>query len=206
MNVDHLARHYDKLTPRERFPLIVAATARDDEIEATRLARSAPTRDYRVPDYWLFSRGLLDLAQFYLLQQVELAATFWRSFALVAVAPAPADRPERSAARQEVLEQLRFTAYRCLVLAEAWQIFCVEWHLAPEALPRLLPGYDGLEGLLEASRRIAFTAEEALAYLRETVELNLAPTSGASRRNVTYRMETAGDLARSLRDYLQSAQ
>ena len=37
MNTNGLARLYDRLTPRERLPLIMAASARGDEMERERL-------------------------------------------------------------------------------------------------------------------------------------------------------------------------
>jgi hypothetical protein len=48
-----LQRHYDKLTPDERFRLVVAAIARDDGSEIDALARTCPTKTYRMtdPDY-----------------------------------------------------------------------------------------------------------------------------------------------------------
>ncbi len=52
MNTNSLARHDEILTPRERLPLIMAASARGDEAEAQRLAHSAPLVSLRVPDYF----------------------------------------------------------------------------------------------------------------------------------------------------------
>jgi len=42
MNTASLARHYDALTPWERWPLLIAAEARADDVEHDRLAQSAP--------------------------------------------------------------------------------------------------------------------------------------------------------------------
>jgi hypothetical protein len=48
MNTKGLARHYAILTPWERLPLILAASARGDEQERSRLATSAPRVGYQL--------------------------------------------------------------------------------------------------------------------------------------------------------------
>ena len=83
MNTNGLARRYEALTPWERLPLLVAASARGDEVERDRLARSAPQHDFRVPDYWGLCEGLEELATMYLLHQLELAALYGRVVGLL---------------------------------------------------------------------------------------------------------------------------
>jgi hypothetical protein len=58
MNTKVLAKLYDRLTPRERLPLILAASARNDEVEGQRLAQSAPRMALRLPDYHGLGEGL----------------------------------------------------------------------------------------------------------------------------------------------------
>lgn len=41
---------YDKLTPQERFRLVLEALARDDEVEAERLAETCPKEIYKMKD------------------------------------------------------------------------------------------------------------------------------------------------------------
>lgn len=50
MNVNALARHYDKFKPDERFRLVIEALARGDEQEADRLAAACPRKIYREVD------------------------------------------------------------------------------------------------------------------------------------------------------------
>src|SRR5215831_17026304 len=76
MNTECLAKLYDRLTPRERLPLIVAASGRDDEAERGRLMRSAPTGLYRLPDFYWLADALSDAALLHLLQVVDLVALF----------------------------------------------------------------------------------------------------------------------------------
>jgi hypothetical protein len=46
MRKDGLGKFYDRLTPEERFRLVVEAEARGDEREFSRLVRSAPRHTY----------------------------------------------------------------------------------------------------------------------------------------------------------------
>src|SRR5947209_20597717 len=76
MNTNGLARHYDTLTPRERLPLIMAASARGDAVERDRLARSAPREHFSLPDYHGLAEGVLLAALLRGLAVLELAARF----------------------------------------------------------------------------------------------------------------------------------
>jgi hypothetical protein len=51
MNSNGLAKRYDKLSPREPVPLLVAADACGDEAEFARLRSSAPREFLRVFDH-----------------------------------------------------------------------------------------------------------------------------------------------------------
>ena len=51
-----LGRHYDRLTPEERFRLDVLALARGDEEESERLTTTCPRRDYTMNDWGFVGR------------------------------------------------------------------------------------------------------------------------------------------------------
>jgi hypothetical protein len=87
MNTLNLARQYDQLTARERFALLLAAAAREDEFELSRLLLSAPRKHYAISDHhglvqsfgWLSDyhfTALLDLARY----QGTLMTTTRRTF------------------------------------------------------------------------------------------------------------------------------
>ena len=50
MNINAVARYYDKLKPEERFRLVIEALARGDKQEADRLAAACPRKIYREID------------------------------------------------------------------------------------------------------------------------------------------------------------
>jgi hypothetical protein len=77
MNTKCLAKLYDHLTPRERLPLILAASARGDDVEGERLARSAPRMALRLPDYHGLGEGLFLASLFHLIGVLDVAALFW---------------------------------------------------------------------------------------------------------------------------------
>src|SRR4051812_18794409 len=77
MNTNGLAKQYDKLTPWERVPMMVAASCRGDAAEAERLARSSPTSLFRGADYRGLSERIGALAGLETTLQPNLARRFW---------------------------------------------------------------------------------------------------------------------------------
>lgn len=61
MNTNGLKRHYDKLTPEERFRLDVLAMARGDKQESERLVSSCPRFSYTMTDRHFSGRWMLVL-------------------------------------------------------------------------------------------------------------------------------------------------
>lgn len=204
MNSDQLARYYETLTPWERLPLLVAASARDDKVEEDRLARSAPRLAFRVPDYWGLAEGLDDLAKLYLLEQLDLSVGYWRLTGLLG--QEPLGRPSREDRRREKRQWqlVKMLAYRSVVLADGWRLLCTQLQVDPEVLLRELTGHQAVEQMEEVARLMAFSAEEALAYLRASAEA-VRPAEGdttAVRREC--RLDTAAGVAQSMRAFLQA--
>jgi hypothetical protein len=166
VNTDALAKLYDRLTPSERLPLIIAAVERGDAAEADRLSRSAPRFQPVLPDYHGLGEGLLLLALFHLIGQLERGLVYWRTAATaVDWEECPAGQQDKVRA-ERLWAVARMTAYMLCVEADAWTRFCSELHIDPVALVRDLPGYNTLQLTQEAARLLLWTAEEAAAYLR----------------------------------------
>jgi hypothetical protein len=83
MDANGLTRHYDKLTPRERLPLIVAAVDRGDDAEADRLTRSAPRDGIRLPNYHGLAEGMLLASLFHMMTQLDRIALYWQAEGIV---------------------------------------------------------------------------------------------------------------------------
>jgi hypothetical protein len=165
MNTKGLARLYDRLSPRERLPLILAAAARGDEADHARLVQSAPTAVYRVPDYYPLAEGLLRISLWQKARALDLAATFYRALAAL-------DDADQGGEGGETANRIRATvsvlAYFVVTEAEGWRRFCAGLSIDSELLRRGLPGHETAEAAEEAARPIALTVEGVTAWLRRT--------------------------------------
>lgn len=75
--IEQVKKQYSKLTDRERFALIVAAAARDDQATRKELMASAPRKTWSVPHTWGISHGFMALTDYYLINQLGAASTIW---------------------------------------------------------------------------------------------------------------------------------
>jgi hypothetical protein len=183
MNIKPLAKLYDRLTPHERLPLIIAAADRGDDAEADRLARSAPRFGCRLPDYHGLGEGLLLLHLLYMIAQLERASIYWHGTGLAEeLSEFPIGKDDRARA-ERWRKLLRLMAYHMTVEADAWKQLCAELHIDPEALLRDFPAYDTIRRWEEAARLDAYPPEEAAAALRSLgIEADKAPTVEATMK------------------------
>ena len=122
MNTNGLAKHYDLLTPWERLPLTVAALARGDDVEVERLGRSAPKLGIRVANYWGLIDGLNCLAMTYMLRQFDAAMIL--GYALGLLGPKLVAHKRTSKQENLLWRAAQTRAYRFVVSADGWKMFC----------------------------------------------------------------------------------
>jgi hypothetical protein len=158
MNTKRLAKHYDKLTPRERLPLILAAGIRGDDAEQARLSHSAPKVAYSVPDYFGLAHAFCDVGDLHLLELLDLAAQYFRAFWL-AKGRADADGGGR-------LDRALFFGWKINILLAGWRQFCAEIGMDSEACWSFLPGADTLRSAERVAEKAAFTPEGVVDYLQ----------------------------------------
>jgi hypothetical protein len=182
----------------------VAAWARGDAVDEDRLARAAPKNGFRVPDYWGLAEGLDDLVQLYLLGQLDLAAHYWRRAGLLD--QEPLGRPSRQERQRDKRrwQLLKLLAYGFVVRADGWRLLCAQLPLDPEVLLKELPGYDAVGQMEQVARLLAFSAEEALAFLRADAAANRPAEDNRPAVRREYQMDTATDMAQSMRAFLQA--
>jgi hypothetical protein len=187
MNTNALAKLYDRLTPLERLPLIMAAVERGDDAEANRLSRSAPRIHVSLPDYHGFGYGLLLLSLFHMVEQLQFGLLFWQLSGLASDWEAfPAGKEDK--ARADRLWNLaRVMAYRLCVEADGFRRLCAELKIDRDAWLRDIPAYDALQLTEQAARGVACTPEEATtADLRrcgdEAAEAPTAETAAKAMR------------------------
>ena len=165
MNTNALAKLYDRLTPKERLPLLLAASARGDEAERDRLARSAPREGYWVPDYHGLAEGLLLVSLFHLLELLDLASLYWQVDGLL-TQEEMLGKEAGQAVRKRFEGLTRIYAYLFIVKLDGWRRFCAEFKVDPEPLMNTLPGYESMKRAEEDARPVAFSHEEATAWMR----------------------------------------
>jgi hypothetical protein len=166
VNTQNLAKLYDRLTPWERLPLIMAAVERGDHAEADCLARAAPRVRVGLPDYHGLGEGLILLNLFHLIGQLDLGVLFWHAQAQAADdEAAPAGHPDRERA-DRLWDVARMMGYKLCVEADAWRQLHAELHIDPDGLLRDLPAYDTLQRTERAARVVPWTADEAAAFLK----------------------------------------
>jgi hypothetical protein len=202
MNSNGLARHYDCLSPWERLPLLVSAAARGDELERDRLSRSAPELCFCVPHFWGLVEGFNSLAMHYMLRQLDLAAIYERveRFLEQEAMLGNKEAPPLEGPPSKTLQTL---AHRFVVRADAWTLLCAELHIAPNVLLRELPGYDTVQAMEKIAREVACTAEQAIAYLRQGREAKEPATGAGPSEGGEFRIATAEDEARCMREFLE---
>jgi hypothetical protein len=189
MNTKCLAKHYDKLTPWERVPLIIAAGARSDEAELERLARSAPMSLYRVSNFHGLSDGLHASAGYHMMAQLDLAALYWHLYSVLAENSLCHNKNEAKQFEDRIWKTIRLLAYRFVFCADVWCRLCSELGIDPHALLRDCPGFDTITTLEEQARTIAFSAEAAAEQIRQ--------------RDSQAQVSTIEDTVRAMREALQ---
>jgi len=88
MNMNAVARHYGRLTPEERFGLIVAAGARGDEAERKRLLAAGQRITLSMSDHVPFSHAFDELSLYVFIELLEEAANYLEALHLTDYAAA----------------------------------------------------------------------------------------------------------------------
>jgi hypothetical protein len=184
MKTTGLARYYDTLTPWERLSLLVAAKARGDHTEEQWLAGSAPKVDWAISDHFGLAQGFERLALGSVLDQLAVAALFWRAEGVLTGLPQAAT-PEDRDREEQLWQSLRVLCHQFVVRADAWKLLCQQLSLDAEGVLAELPGYDSVLHMEALARPLAaFCAEQ----IRDTLqELSTRP------------LATAQELAQSMR-------
>jgi len=162
MNDKVLAKHYDKLTQRERAVLVMNAFGRRDDHECMRLLDTAPRVTLDAPDCGREWQRLAFTVECHAMTQVENAA---RLFFLVAVGNVAAKKyPDAD-------DAIQVTAYNIITRADGWRAFCSEVGIDSVGALRSA-GADAtlLEISENVAREIAPHVEEIRQILQKTFE------------------------------------
>lgn len=102
---------------------------------------------------------------------------------------------------QRIWKMVKFESHRFVVRSDGWKLLCRDLHIDSDRILRQLPGHDNIGQMEEQARGLAFSAEEALRYLRELFERRSAPDEDPEVRH-EYRLDTAADVARAMHEVL----
>jgi hypothetical protein len=204
MNTMNLVRQYDALTPWERLPLIVAAAGRGDKVEENRLAQTAPRVDFRIANCWGLVQGLDLLARHYLLVQLDRADIYWRVLNLLDKEPLFRQTRKAKQREERLWRAVETLAYRIVVQADGWRLFCGQLQIDPDVPLKDLPGHEAVCHVEKSARGLACTPQEACTRLREAAGGDKSLEGHALPDTSEYRLDTADEAARRMREFLEA--
>jgi hypothetical protein len=184
MNTDALARLYDRLTPSERLPLILAAADRGDDAEVQRLVHAARRVHLSLPDHHGLSDGLVLLALVHRIEQLDLGLLFWHALGVVAHLEAFPLGKQDQPRLDRLWDGIRLAAYRFCMKADGYRRLCAELQIEPGALLRGVRGSDAVQLTEQAARALCGSPEAAAATWRRRFGPEHAPpptAEGAAR-------------------------
>lgn len=154
MSTKGLSKHYGALSAAERLSLMMAAGSRGDDVEHARVSAACAWETWRVPD--TFGRALAFLGVFaqHRMEQLELAALFFKTAAL-----ADSSTGELAA---RLKNAARLYGYLVRIHSEAWARFCATERLDPSVCEAVAPGNQTLEVAGDEAAARGFTEAEAL--------------------------------------------
>lgn len=183
MKIPTLHRQYDAFTPEERFRLIVAASARGDEVESDRLQRSAMRLTLVTGEHVPWSHAFQELALLVYVELLADAAEYQDMLHHYAHADRDEDDDSPSPSLADRHRDVAYArGYFLRTKLAGWVMFCEARTLPPYLLWESLPGYDRfreIAALTETSETrpsLAFTSEELTAYLARFRPCDTPPT------------------------------
>jgi hypothetical protein len=165
MNANVLTKHYARLTPEERFRLIVAASARGDEAEQLRLQHAGQRLILRLPDHSPWSNAFSELSVAVFLDCLEEAAKHRDLFEFWDDAGALQDR---------VFELYLAQGFILRAKIAGWKLFCERLSIPAFVAWQSLPGFQRLQHVVQLLEddefwpAAAFCLDGMIRWLRRT--------------------------------------
>lgn len=187
MSFNSVATNYAYLTPEERFRLVMAARARGDEVEQDRVARSGSRISLSMHDYAPHADAFRELAVLVYTELLDHIARFEEVISQVKLArasmPEDQDVPEDDGDDDSPAWQaecLQAAGYIVQTYAEGWRLFCENRGIPSHLSWEKLPGYERVQTRLSQAQKVAYPAEEFVAWLNSVKpvdhpELNASP-------------------------------
>ena len=162
-----LEKHYDVLTPQERFPLILSAVSRGDAEERAKLIHASSKQQWIVCDFVPLARSFEHLCQLYVMRQLELIVRFKESVETQEFELSFAINSSEDHLKSNCLpSEARLAAYYFGVNSRAMDTVCAEAGLNVQQLLEDLPGAALVLSHRPPMELPAFSRDEASQYLR----------------------------------------
>ena len=133
-----IQKHYDKLSARERFALLVAAGLRGDYADRAALISSAPRKTFSVPNTY----GLSDAFQFAAMWHVMTLANYEAAYYLCLAVTADDYQDEVG---KDAAEGIPVILQKANIEFMAWRELCAEYGVDPDKLCESFPNAEGLD-------------------------------------------------------------
>jgi hypothetical protein len=163
--IDQIKRHYDKLSSRERFALMVSAGARGDQAERMLLSDTAPQLVFQFPHTIGLADAFDSLTTFHMIQQLGTASSFW-----MLIRWAEVDQDEPVYEGHTLGDALELAGRRFLEGLEAYRAVCQEWDVDPETMQGMYGDYDHVLAITEFVLRAVDEDGPILTDLESTIE------------------------------------
>lgn len=163
MDTKALQRDYGKLTPRERFALLLTAAVRKDTKELTALEATRGRRTWTIPEGFGVAEAFYFVAYTYMITQLERAANILALGYWIGRDEARA-RKKGGHETIETIDTLAYAAYAFLRRAEAWRAFCAGFGISEDTANTFVSIHcgDGTLNMVESiAKHVAYTEDEA---------------------------------------------
>jgi hypothetical protein len=163
--IDQIKRHYDRLSSRERFALMIAAGTRGDNAERMLLSDTAP----KIAFSFLHTMPLADafdsLTSFHMIQQLGTASSFWMLLRWAEV-----DQDEPVYEGHSIGDAIELAGRRFLEGRDAFRSVCKEWDVDPETMQGMYGDYDHVLAITEFVLRAVDEDGPILTDLEKTID------------------------------------
>ena len=206
MNANAIAKHYDKLTPEERFCLGMAAHARGDDVEFARLRDSCRSITVRILDWNPLKSAFDELALRVFIELQEWVADHFQKITLIDTDELGIwDSDENGLPLHPVARHLKLPTH-CLstrssgfilkTKADGWKLFCERLNIEPLTFWEKLPGFKRLQNTLFVVETDHYTPDEMARWCNRvrkagvpetTVDGLISPSKVANELEETFR-------------------
>jgi hypothetical protein len=162
MNMNTIQKNYDKLTATERFSMLAAAIARNDERDRAALIESSPTKTWTVPITYGLRDAFIFLSNFYVTMQLGYAGVFWYMLFM------EDDKITMKFNGLGFDDAMILLQRRIITGCEAWRAVCAAYGVDPD---KILEGHNFIE-MIETTELMVRAASPDLECLdlQENIE------------------------------------